>query len=261
MRKDMSVITCVPWSDPRSVGQMFNRISRTYDLLNHLLSLGRDFSWRRRTAERLDANRDVKLLDVATGTGDMLICLLRQRSNIALATGLDISENMLAVCREKLRSCGLLKRADLLCADASKTPFPDEEFDAVTMAFGIRNTADACATLREIHRVLKPGGVALILEFSLPACPMTRWFYLRYLRGVVPLVGSLVSGDRRAYRYLNESIESFQQPAEFCSLMQKAGFHDVSVIPLTFGVASIYQGVKGQVSGADVGCAVHTLRE
>jgi demethylmenaquinone methyltransferase/2-methoxy-6-polyprenyl-1,4-benzoquinol methylase len=228
---------------------MFDRISRTYDLLNHLLSLGRDFSWRRKTAGQLDASRDLKLLDLATGTGDMLICLLRQRANITQATGLDISKNMLAVCREKLRKRGLLQRVDIMCADASKAPFPDGTFDAATMAFGIRNTADASVTLREIHRILKLGGVAVILEFSLPACPVTRWFYLRYLRLVVPLVGSLVSGDRHAYRYLNESIETFQQPAEFCSLMQKAGFREVSVIPLTFGVASIYRGVKGQISG------------
>jgi len=228
---------------------MFDRISRTYDLLNHLLSLGRDFSWRRRTAQQLDASRNVTLLDLAAGTGDMLICSLRHRPNITQATALDISENMLAVCREKLRKRNLLKRADLVCADASRTPFPDEAFDAATMAFGIRNTADASTTLREICRILRPGGVALILEFSLPACPVTRWFYVRYLRLVVPLVGSLVSGDRHAYRYLNESIESFQQPAEFCGLMRQAGFREVSVIPLTFGVASIYQGVKGQISG------------
>ena len=250
MRKDVPGTTCVQCAGQASVGQMFDRISRTYDLLNHLLSLGRDFSWRRKTAGQLDASREMKVLDLATGTGDMLICLLRHRPNITQATGLDISENMLSVCRDKLRRRSLLQRVDLLCADASKTPFPDETFDAATMAFGIRNTVDASATLREIHRILKPGGVALILEFSLPACPVTRWFYLRYLRLVVPLIGSLVSGDRHAYRYLNESIESFQQPAGFCSLMEEAGFRDASVIPLTFGVASIYQGVKGQISGA-----------
>ncbi len=227
-----------------SVGRMFDRIAPTYDLLNHLLSLGRDFSWRRKTIRQLDARRDLKVLDLATGTGDMLITLFRERPGITEATGLDISENMLAVCREKLGKRGLADRARLVCGDASKMLFADGAFDAATMAFGIRNTADASATLREIHRVLKPGGTALILEFSLPACPVTRWFYLRYLRLAVPFVGALVSGDRQAYRYLNVSIEGFRQPAEFCRLMQEAGFRDVSVIPLTHGVASIYKGVK-----------------
>ncbi len=227
-----------------SVGRMFDRIAPTYDLLNHLLSLGRDFSWRRKTIRQLDTSRGLKVLDLATGTGDMLITLFHERPNTAEATGLDISENMLATGREKLRKRGLLDRARLLCADASKMPFADGTFDAATMAFGIRNTADAAATLREIHRILKPGGTALILEFSLPACPVVRWFYLRYLRWVVPFVGALVSGDRHAYRYLNTSIEGFRQPEEFCRLMQEASFREVSAIRLTFGVASIYRGVK-----------------
>jgi demethylmenaquinone methyltransferase/2-methoxy-6-polyprenyl-1,4-benzoquinol methylase len=245
MRKDVPATTRILCSARPSVGLMFDRISRTYDLLNHLLSLGRDWSWRRKAAGRLDATRDLKVIDLATGTGDLLISLLRQRPNITQATGLDISENMLTVCREKLRRRGLADRASLQCGDASKTPFPDGTFGAATMAFGIRNTADAARTLREIHRILKPGGAAMILEFSLPACPVMRWFYLRYLRLVVPLVGSIVSGDRHAYRYLDESIESFQQPAEFCCLMQQAGFCEVSVTPLTHGVASIYKGIKG----------------
>ena len=227
-----------------SVGRMFDRIAPTYDLLNHLLSLGRDFSWRRKAVRQLDVSRDLKVLDLATGTGDMLITLFRERPDIAEATGLDISENMLTTCREKLRKRGLIDRAGLLCADASKMPFADGTFDATTMAFGIRNTADAAATLREIHRILKPGGTALILEFSLPACPVMRWFYLRYLRLIVPFVGTLVSGDRHAYRYLDKSIEGFQQPEEFCRLMQEAGFCEVSAVPLTHGVASIYKGVK-----------------
>lgn len=229
-----------------SVRQMFDRIAPTYDLLNHLLSLGRDFSWRRKAVRQLDASRARKVLDLATGTGDMLISLLRERPDIAEATGLDISENMLAVCREKLRKRGLVDRARLLCADASRAPFADGTFDAATMAFGIRNTADAAVTLREIHRLLRPGGTALILEFSLPACPVMRWFYLLYLRLVVPFIGALVSGNRRAYRYLDKSIEAFQRPAEFCCLMQTAGFQEVSVVPLTFGVASIYKGIKVQ---------------
>jgi demethylmenaquinone methyltransferase/2-methoxy-6-polyprenyl-1,4-benzoquinol methylase len=244
MHKEIPAMTPVPSSAESPVGQMFSRIAPTYDFLNHLLSLGRDTPWRRKAARQLPQDRALKIVDLATGTGDMLISLLRERPNIGEVVGVDISAEMLNACRLKLRKQGFDARVDLICADASGTAFPADTFDAATMAFGIRNTADASATLREIHRILKPGALAMILEFSLPACPVMRWFYLRYLRLFVPFIGSLISGDRRAYRYLDQSIESFQQPKEFCNLMQKAGFHDVSATPLTFGVASIYKGTK-----------------
>ena len=244
MPKEVPAVTPVPRSAESPIGQMFSRIAPTYDFLNHLLSLGRDTPWRRKAARQLPQDRNLKIIDLATGTGDMLICLLRERPSIAEAVGVDVSAEMLDACRLKLRKGGLESRVELTRADASGTAFPADTFDAATMAFGIRNTADVSATLREIHRILKPGGLAMILEFSLPACPVMRWFYLWYLRLVVPFVGSLVSGDRRAYRYLDQSIEGFQQPQEFCDLMQKAGFTDVSATPLTWGVASIYRGVK-----------------
>jgi demethylmenaquinone methyltransferase/2-methoxy-6-polyprenyl-1,4-benzoquinol methylase len=231
-------------SQSSDVGRLFDRIAPTYDLLNHMLSFGRDFSWRRKAARRLGAG-GLKVIDLTVGTGDMLMALLREHPDIVEATGLDISENMLDLCRAKLRQHGLEDRVSLLCADAAATSLPDDRFDAATMAFGIRNTPDAAATLREIHRILKPGGTAVVLEFSLPACPVVRWFYLRYMRRVVPLVGALVSRDPHAYRYLNESIESFQQPAEFARLMDRAGFREVSSTALTYGVACIYRGVKG----------------
>jgi demethylmenaquinone methyltransferase/2-methoxy-6-polyprenyl-1,4-benzoquinol methylase len=231
-------------SQSSDVGSLFDHIAPTYDLLNHLLSVGRDFSWRRKAARQLGAGAGLKIIDLAAGTGDMLIALLREHRDIAEATGLDISENMLELCRAKLRRHGLEDHINLLCADAAATSLPDDQFDAATMAFGIRNTPDAAATLKEIHRILKPGGTVLILEFSLPTCLVVRWFYLRYLRRVVPFIGALVSGDRRAYRYLDESIESFLQPAEFVCLMEQAGFHEVSSTALTYGMASIYRGVK-----------------
>jgi len=249
MHTDTRSTSEVPGPAESSIGQMFSRIAPTYDLLNHLLSLGRDTSWRRKAARQLPEDRNLKIIDLATGTGDMLISLLRERPNTAEAVGIDISTEMLNVCRLKLRERGLEPHVELMSADASGSPFPAGAFDAATMAFGIRNTADASVTLREIHRILKPSGTAIILEFSLPACPVMRWFYLRYLRLVVPFVGSLISGDRRAYRYLDQSIERFQQPAEFVSLMHEAGFTDVSATPLTRGVASIYRGVKGSISG------------
>jgi demethylmenaquinone methyltransferase/2-methoxy-6-polyprenyl-1,4-benzoquinol methylase len=226
------------------MGEMFDRIASTYDLLNHVLSLGRDSAWRRRVAGLLGDGRGLRVADLATGTGDLLIALLRRRPDITGAVGLDISEQMLGVFRQKLRKVGLADRVELLCADASATAFAEDTFDAVTMAFGIRNTSNVGATLREIHRILKPGGAALILEFSLPKNPVLRWCHLKYLRLGVPLIGAVVSGDRQAYRYLNESIEAFYPPGEFCALMKEAGFARVQAIPLTWGVASIYRGQK-----------------
>ncbi len=232
----------------RSVGQMFDRIAPTYDLLNHLLSLGWDYSWRRRTAQQLRDDQALKILDLATGTGDLLLSILQAHTHIARAVGLDVSEKMLDLCCEKLRRRGLAQRVELVCADAAATPFPAGTFDVATMGFGIRNTADAAKTLREIHRILRPGGTALILEFSLPRHRAWRWCYLKYLRLVVPCVGALISADRHAYRYLHESIEGFYQAEAFCALMREAGFGAVSAVPLTFGVASIYRGVKGPLS-------------
>jgi len=233
------------WSSgPPSVGPMFDRIAPTYDLLNHLLSLGRDYAWRRRVTQQLRGQEVPHIIDLATGTGDLLISLLRGCPTLLKATGLDISQRMLAVCREKLRTRGLTERVDLVCADASATPFSAGAFDAATMAFGIRNTPSAVATLAEIHRILKPGGVALILEFSLPAQRVVRWCYLKYLRSVVPWLGAAISGDRHAYRYLDESIEAFYRPEAFAALMRETGFCAVSAIPLTWGVASIYKGTK-----------------
>jgi demethylmenaquinone methyltransferase/2-methoxy-6-polyprenyl-1,4-benzoquinol methylase len=227
------------------VGLMFDRIAPTYDLLNHLLSLGRDFSWRHQTARQLGSTESLKIVDLATGTGDLLISLLRQHTDVAHAAALDASENMLEICRRKLRRRGLAERVALVHGDASATPFPAGTFDAATMAFGLRNMPDAARSLREIYRILKPGGTALILEFSLPGSGAVRWCYLRYLRLVVPFVGALISADTHAYRYLNESIEGFCPAQDLCALMDTEGFREVSAIPLTFGVASIYRGVKG----------------
>ena len=226
------------------VGQMFDRIAPAYDRLNHLFSFGRDFSWRRRLAGAVNKNEKLRILDLATGTGDVLISLLSGNSDIAEAVGLDISENMLAVCRRKIARRKLAGRIKLVRADVTANGLPGESFDAVTMGFGIRNTADAFKTLTEIHRLLKEGGTAFILEFSLPANRIIRGFYLFYLRFFVPLLGRLLSGDNHAYRYLDTSIENFHRADDFCRLMQKAGFSNISATPLTFGVACLYQGTK-----------------
>ncbi len=228
---------------------MFDRIAPTYDLLNHLLSFGRDVSWRRQAARCIGGDGPRRVVDLATGTADLLIALLREHPHVVDAVGLDCSDQMLALGRDKLRRYGLAARGRLVRGDATRTSFADGSFDVVTMAFGIRNTPDPQATLAEIYRLLAPGGAAVIIEFSLPARTVVRWGYLAHLRLVVPLIGALVSGDRRAYRYLNQSIESFHGPAAFCAMMEQVGFCGVSAQPLTGGVASIYRGGKRAGNG------------
>jgi len=223
---------------------MFDRIAPVYDRLNHLFSFGRDFSWRRRLADAVDEDEELRVIDLATGTGDVLISLLDRNPNIAEAVGLDISENMLALCRSKITRHKLTGRVSLVRADATASGLAGETFDVVTMGFGIRNTPDAFKTLTEIHRLLKQGGTTLILEFSMPSNRILRNCYLFYLRFFVPLLGRLLSGDNHAYRYLDTSIENFHRPEDFCRLMQKAGFSNVNTTPLTFGVACLYQGTR-----------------
>jgi demethylmenaquinone methyltransferase/2-methoxy-6-polyprenyl-1,4-benzoquinol methylase len=226
------------------IGQMFDRIAPAYDILNHLFSFGRDFSWRRRLANAVAKDEKLHVLDLATGTGDVLISLLDRNPNITEAVGLDISEKMLTICGKKIIRHKLNDRVKLIQADITVNCLEDESFDVVTMGFGIRNTPDAFKTLKEIHRLLKKGGTALILEFSMPPNRIIRGFYLFYLRFFVPLIGRLLSGDNSAYRYLDTSIENFHSDEDFCRLMQKARFVDVNATPLTFGVVCLYQGTK-----------------
>ncbi|MCP4257888.1 MAG: bifunctional demethylmenaquinone methyltransferase/2-methoxy-6-polyprenyl-1,4-benzoquinol methylase UbiE [Planctomycetes bacterium] len=234
----------IPNSSTDAVGRMFDTIAPYYVLLNHILSFGLDISWRRKLANTVKKDKKLHLLDMATGTGDLLISLLRRNLNITKAVGLDISENMMAICRKKLAKYNFTDRVTLVNSDAADTGLPEESFDVVTMGFGIRNTSDVLKTLCEIHRLLKQGGTTLILEFSPPSNRIIRKFYLLYLRHFVPMLGRLLSGKKQAYRYLNTSIEYFYSAEDFSSFMRKAGFSDISATPLTFGVVHIYKATK-----------------
>lgn len=222
--------------------QIFDRIAHRYDLLNRLLSFGRDVAWRRRMAERLPAANGLRLLDLATGTADVLLFLEAEIGGIAHGVGVDMSAGMLAQGREKVSRAGLRHKLALVRGDATSVPFAAESFDVVTIAFGIRNVVDVDAGLREMRRVLRPGGRALVLEFSLPRNLLIRIPYLFYFRHVLPRVGGLISGDAEAYRYLNRTVESFPYGEAFCALMTGAGFDRVVAQPLTFGVATLYVG-------------------
>lgn len=225
------------------VWKMFDRIAGRYDLLNHLLSANIDKRWRRRVARLLPEGDQLAVLDLAAGTADQLLALI-ETGRIENGIGIDLSEKMLAIGRDKIRQQKLETRLSLQVGDAQAIPFDDEMFDAVTISFGIRNMTDVNRALAEMRRVLKPGGRALLLEFSLPASQLMRGGYLFYLRHILPKLGSLISGDNAAYRYLNETIETFPCGDNFCQMMRENKFTNVSFAPLSFGVASIYQGDK-----------------
>ncbi|PIQ25856.1 bifunctional demethylmenaquinone methyltransferase/2-methoxy-6-polyprenyl-1,4-benzoquinol methylase UbiE [bacterium (Candidatus Blackallbacteria) CG17_big_fil_post_rev_8_21_14_2_50_48_46] len=233
-----------PSPSRQNVWQMFDRIAHRYDFLNHTLSMGIDTLWRQKLAQQLPPRPDLKLLDLATGTADVLITLCQENKSISEALGLDLSEQMLSYGRQKLKQEGLENRAELRLGDACEIPVEAASYDAVTMSFGIRNVLDMDLCLREIYRSLKPGGRALILEFSLPESRLVRPGYLLYLRHLLPRIGAAVSGDDAAYRYLNQTIETFPCGQDFCDHMIAAGFQNVDFMPQTFGIATIYQGDK-----------------
>ncbi|HSX10627.1 MAG TPA: bifunctional demethylmenaquinone methyltransferase/2-methoxy-6-polyprenyl-1,4-benzoquinol methylase UbiE, partial [Chlamydiales bacterium] len=227
-------------NDPsrRDVWKMFDAISATYDRTNRVLSLGMDQRWRKQVARSLPNRPHLTVLDLATGTGDQIVALLKSKASIESVTGIDLSNEMLEIAKMKLK-----ERATFLRADAEKLPFPNESFDAATFSFGIRNVVNPLLSLKDIYRVLKPKGRCLILEFSLPPQPI-RGFYLFYLRTLLPKIGGFLSRNPAAYRYLNKTIEHFPSGKAFSALMEKAGFKHLERIPMSFGGVTLYVGEK-----------------
>ena len=224
------------------VREMFNGIAPKYDLLNHLLSMGIDRSWRRKAMRELERGRRDVILDIACGTGDFSIEALRHGAGRVV--GADISENMLAVAREKARAKGLEDRLDFRYGDSENLEFGDAVFDAVTVAFGVRNFEHLERGLSEMCRVLRPGGKVVILEFSTPERFPMKQLYRFYFRRILPRVGGMVSGDRSAYEYLPASVFAFPQGERFLEILRRCGFRDVARRRLTFGIATLYTGVK-----------------
>ncbi len=225
------------------VWRMFDRIAPRYDLLNHLLSLNRDKSWRKRMGRYLPGGDSLNLVDLATGTGDQLLSLY-DTGRVGFGVGLDMAAEMMAIGMKKIEARGLNDRLAMVRGDASAIPFRDGSFECVTITFGIRNLVELRVGLAEMYRVLTPGGRALILEFSLPRNSLLKRLYLLYFRHILPRLGAIISGDKQAYRYLNQTVETFPYGEEFCALMRDTGFSRVTAFPLTFGIATIYVGER-----------------
>lgn len=222
---------------------MFNKIAKTYDPLNRILSMGIDKGWRKKMRKNLPTTPNLEILDLATGTADVPLALIKA-PHVARIQGLDLSEGMIQVGRRKIADKQLQDKIKLNLGDGVQIPQADDQYHAVTLSFGIRNFPDAQKSLSNIFRVLKPGGRALILEFSLPKNRIFRAFYLFYLRRILPTIGGIFSGNKQAYSYLNQTIETFPYGEDFLEMMRKEGFSNCRCHPLTFGIASLYIGDK-----------------
>lgn len=227
-----------------SIAAMFDRISPRYDALNHLLSFNVDKVWRRKTAKTVAQFCPQTILDVATGTADLAIALAKH-SPQAKIVGMDIAEKMLAIGEEKVERHKLGNQIELRLGDAACLPFADATFDAVTVAFGVRNFEDLPKGLSEISRVLKPDGQAFILEFSMPQRFPVKQLYRFYFKHLLPFIGGLVSKDNSAYSYLPVSVERFPSPETFLDMLAQHDLQKGHARPLTFGIATLYTATKG----------------
>lgn len=224
------------------VAEMFDRISHKYDFLNRLLSLGIDKIWRKKAIQSLSTHAPKTILDVATGTGDFAIASLKL--NPTQVIGVDISAGMLEKGQEKIKEKQLNDIITLTLGDSEHLPFENDQFEAITCAYGVRNFEDLRKGLREMHRVMKPGGKLAILEFSKPKVFPVKQFYDLYFRYILPRVGKMFSKDSRAYTYLPESVKVFPEGQEFIAILEECGFKNAQQRPLTFGITTLYNAEK-----------------
>lgn len=225
------------------VATMFNNISHTYDMLNRMMTMGIDTIWRKKAIRSLRSINPQFILDVATGTGDFALESIRIL-NPKKIIGIDISVGMLDVAREKIQKKGLQDQFEVQLGDSEKLPFDDQTFDAVTVAFGVRNFENLAQGLSDIRRVLKPGGKAVILELSNPTAFPIKQLYHFHFHTLTPALGKLISKDSRAYAYLPESVANFPDGERFAAITQSVGFKETKVRPQTFGFCTIYECTK-----------------
>jgi demethylmenaquinone methyltransferase/2-methoxy-6-polyprenyl-1,4-benzoquinol methylase len=224
--------------------KMFDQIAKRYDLVNRLLSFGQDVFWRQEMKRHLPSKESFDLLDIATGTGDVVLALVKDNPKVHTAYGVDLSEGMLEIGKFKVKAQAQQARITLEKADAQALPFLEGTFDAVTIAFGIRNIPDLRLALLEMYRVLKKDGRVLILEFSLPQNPIVRVGHWIYLNVFVPLIGLIFSGHTSAYRYLAQTIESFPYGDRFCKILRQMGFTNIQSKTFMGGAATLYWADK-----------------
>jgi len=240
-------MTVVPYKEKEEskkaqVAEMFNNISRRYDFLNHFLSLGIDIIWRKKAVKELREIQPKQILDIATGTGDFAIEALSLKPE--KITGVDISEGMLAMGRQKIAKMKLEDKIELQMGDSEKLLFNDNTFDAVIVAFGVRNFENLEKGLADMWRVLKPGGKVVVLEFSKPTRFPMKQLYSFYFKYILPIIGRMISKDRAAYTYLPESVRAFPDGTLFTDILDRVGFKKTVCKPQTFGICSIYTGIK-----------------
>jgi demethylmenaquinone methyltransferase/2-methoxy-6-polyprenyl-1,4-benzoquinol methylase len=240
-------LSVVPYKEDRAgkkqqVARMFDSISGNYDFLNHFLSLGIDIRWRKKAIKLLAKSKPKLILDVATGTGDFAIETLKLNPDQVI--GVDISEGMLEVGRKKMKARGIDHKIDLRLGDSENLPFEENKFDAVIVAFGVRNFENLEKGLTEMQRVLKPGGQLVVLEFSKPRGFPFNQLYNFYFKFVLPKIGQLVSRDSAAYTYLPESVQAFPDGTDFTNILNRIGFNYTTCQSLTFGISSLYTGTK-----------------
>lgn len=227
----------------KQVEQMFDTISGNYDDLNRVISLGTDVGWRKKVLKMVNSKKPESILDIATGTGDLAI-IFAKNTKATKIVGLDISEGMLAVAKKKIKNTSLDKKIEFIKADSENLPFNDNSFDAITVSFGIRNFEHLDKGLSEIYRVLKPTGLFVVLETSVPSkFPFKQGYHL-YCNYFLPTVGKLFSKDKAAYSYLSKSASVFPFGKELNNILEKIGFINVVNQPQSFGVATIYKATK-----------------
>lgn len=224
------------------IAEMFDEISGKYDFLNHLLSAGIDKSWRRKAIKSIQSVQPKRILDIATGTGDMAIASLKL--NPEKIVGIDISEGMLAIGKQKIKNQNLENKISLEYGDSEHISFKDNSFDAITCAYGVRNFENLQKGLKEMFRVLSPGGKVAILEFSKPGRFPVKQFYAFYFRFILPVLGKIFSKNNRAYTYLPESVAAFPEGDAFCTILKECGYTQVHGRPLTFGITTLYTAEK-----------------
>lgn len=229
-------------SKKEQVATMFNNIAYRYDFLNQLLSLGIHSGWRKKAIRLIKPYDPRQILDIATGTADFAIEAMKLSPE--KVTGIDISQGMLDFGKVKLKKKGLESKIELLLGDSENMPFGDNSFDAITVGFGVRNFENLEKGLTEMFRVLKPGGVVAILEFSRPRKFPVKQLYHFYFTKVTPFIGKLFSKDNSAYTYLPESVNAFPDGNEFLAIMEKLGYSQTKQYPLSLGIATIYVGRK-----------------